>query len=405
MKLLTGLLAGAALCVPVGIAYAAAFDDDVAFLKKHVDTVVLSDAEGKAQVAVCGAYQGRVMTSTAQGEKGASFGWVNRELIASGEKRPHINVYGGEDRFWMGPEGGQFAIFFKKGAPKFDLENWQTPAAIDTEAFETVNVTKDRAQFKRVAQFPNYSGTVFDVQVDRTIQLMDRTAAEKALNAPVPASLSMVAYASENVLTNKGAEAWKPETGLLSIWILGMFNASPKTTVAIPFAKGSEAERGPAVNDAYFGKVPADRLKVGEGVLYFRGDAQYRSKIGLSPQRALPIMGSYDPVLGALTLIVYTKPDGAKDYVNSMWELQDKPFAGDVVNSYNDGPPAPGKKGLGAFYEIESSSPAAALAPNASIKHVHQTFHFQGKEADLDALAKKTLGVSLKDIQTAFASK
>jgi hypothetical protein len=27
---------------------------------------------------------------------------------------PHINVFGGEDRFWLGPEGGQFSIFFAK---------------------------------------------------------------------------------------------------------------------------------------------------------------------------------------------------------------------------------------------------------------------------------------------------
>ena len=42
------------------------------------------------------------------------------DIIASGKTQPHINVYGGEDRFWLGPEGGQFSIFFAKDA-KFDL--------------------------------------------------------------------------------------------------------------------------------------------------------------------------------------------------------------------------------------------------------------------------------------------
>ena len=65
-----------------------------------------------------------------------------------------------------------------------------------------------------------------------------------------------------------------------------MFKPAPRTTVVIPFEPGPEAERGPLVNDAYFGKVPPDRLVVSDGVLFFKGDGQHRSKIGLSPQRA-----------------------------------------------------------------------------------------------------------------------
>ena len=29
--------------------------------------------------------------------------------------KEHVNVFGGEDRFWLGPEGGQYSIFFVKG--------------------------------------------------------------------------------------------------------------------------------------------------------------------------------------------------------------------------------------------------------------------------------------------------
>jgi len=75
------------------------------------------------------------------------------------------------------------------------------------------------------------------------------------------------------------------------------------------------------------------------------------------------------------------------------------PFRGDVVNSYNDGPPAPGAKPLGPFYELETSSPAAALAPGRSLTHVHRTFHFQGERAGLDALARALLGVSLDEVE------
>jgi hypothetical protein len=108
------------------------FGQDVAFLQKHADAIVLADPTGQAKVAVVPAYQGRVMTSSADGDKGFSFGWINYELIAAGKPQPHITPYGGEDRFWMGPEGGQFAIFFAKGK-KFVFDDWQTPAIIDTE--------------------------------------------------------------------------------------------------------------------------------------------------------------------------------------------------------------------------------------------------------------------------------
>jgi hypothetical protein len=87
-----------------------------------------------------------------------------------------------------------------------------------------------------------------------------------------------------------------------------------------------------------------------------------------------------------------------------MWELQKEPYAGDVVNSYNDGPPAPGKPPLGGFDEIETSSPAAELAPGRDMVHTHRTFHFVGEPDALDPIARKVLGVSLADVATSLPS-
>lgn len=378
------------------------FKDDLAFLQAHARPIVLSAPDGRAQVIVSPDLQGRVMTSTAAGPDGLSFGWINRELLASGVNNPHMNAFGGEDRFWLGPEGGQFSIFFKKGDP-FDLDHWWTPPPVNEGPFEVASQARDRVHFREVMRLVNYSGAEFEVEVNREVRLLgaDEVA---ALGVPVPAGVQMVAYASENILTNAGPEAWTKETGLLSIWILGMFNPSPGTTIVIPFRPGPEAELGPAVNDAYFGQVPADRLVVreDEGVLFFRGDGEYRSKIGLSPRRAKPFAGSYDARNGVLTIVHLTIPAGAADYVNSMWEIQEEPFAGDVVNSYNDGPAAPGAKPLGPFYELESSSPAAALEPGGTLKHVHTTMHFQGPRKALDRIARQVLGVGLAEIEEVF---
>ena len=121
---------------------AASFGDDAAFLKSHTELIVLSDEKGQAKVAVAPGWQGRVMTSTAGADAGPSFGWINRELIASGKLLPHMNAFGGEDRFWMGPEGGQFSIFFAKGA-KFEFNDWFTPAVFDSnlESFHVIYLT------------------------------------------------------------------------------------------------------------------------------------------------------------------------------------------------------------------------------------------------------------------------
>jgi hypothetical protein len=378
-----------------------AFNGDVAFLQKHTDVVVLMDQSGQGRVAVLPKMQGRVMTTTAAGPNGYSFGWINRELVAAGKPAQHMNAYGGEDRFWLGPEGGQFSIFFDKGVP-FDLEHWYTPAPVDTEAWDLVSKSGQAAVLRKTMQVKNYSGTVFDLRAEREVRVLERDAALKSLSATAGADVKMVAYESNNKVVNLGKEPWKRETGLLSIWILGMFNPSPEITIVVPFVAGPEDQLGPVANDTYFGKVPADRLAVKDGVLFFSGDGKYRSKIGLSPRRAKTVLGSYDAVNGVLTVVQYNKPEGVQDYVNSMWQIQDQPYRGDVVNSYNDGPPAPGTKPLGPFYELETSSPAAALAPGQSILHTHRTVHFAGSEAQLDPIAKTTLGVTIAQIKSAL---
>jgi len=375
------------------------WEQDIEVLKKHTDVIVLSDDSGAGQVAVVPGYQGRVMTSTTDGK--VSFGWINHELITSGELQQHINAYGGEERFWLGPEGGQFSIFFKAGDP-FDWAHWQVPAVLDTEPFTVVSQRRDQAVFQGSAQLTNYSGTPLAIQLDRTVTLMDAADAGRLLEVSAPDTVKVLGFQTENRLTNVGDGQWTRETGALGIWMLGMFNRSEEAVVVMPFEPGPENELGPKVNDEYFGKVPSDRLIVKDDVLFFKVDDPYRSKIGLSPKRAKPVLGSYDGASSVLTVLQYTKPEGAEQYVNSMWKIQDDPFSGDVVNSYNDGPPEPGAEPFGPFYEMESSSPVAFLKPNESITHVQRTFHLQGEQRDLDAIAQAVLGVGIDEIKNAF---
>jgi Family of unknown function (DUF6786) len=388
---------------PVTSARAAGFDADIAFLRQHTQVVVLADPSGSAQVAVAPAYQGRVMTSTTGGSDAPSFGWIGRVAIASGKRQPHMNVFGGEDRFWLGPEGGQFALYFKPGDP-FDLDHWQVPAPIDWGAWDIVGQSATEVRFRKPMTLVNYTRTQMTVDVDRTVRLLSSDDVARLLGVSPGSAVRTVAFESSNTVTNAGNTEWKPDTGLVSVWILGMFNPSTDTTIVLPFTPGPESTLGPIVNDAYFGKVPADRLTITPSAVFFRGDGQYRTKIGLSPSRALETAGSYDASGHVLTLVQYSRPADATRYVNSMWEIQREPYRGDVINSYNDGPPEPGKAPLGPFFELETSSPALALAPAQQHTHVHRTFHFVGAEADLERLTRATIKVGLDELKNAFPS-
>lgn len=373
------------------------FEDVVKFVDRSSRLIVLSDDSSGASVAVWPDKQGRVLTSSDR-PKGRSYGWVNHDLIASGKVQQHFNAYGGEDRLWIGPEGGQFSVFFTAKAP-FDLDHWYTPPPVDTEPFEVVHQTKTSVSLRSEFTLTNYSGTQFHVRVDREVRLLPAEQIWRDLHVTKMPGVKLVGFESENRMTNLAASAWSKSTGLLSLWILGQFNASPSARIILPIRAGSNAELGIPVTTDYFGTVPADRIAVKPSAVIFKADAQYRSKLGLSPRRAKGTLGSYDPQNHLLTIVQYSQPEHETDYVNSAWRIQQDPFSGDVANCYNDGPPAPGKPQMGDFYEMESSSPAKALVSRASVQHVHRTIHIVGAEKQLDVIARAALGVSLDQVQ------
>jgi hypothetical protein len=367
------------------------FASDVAFLSRSGSVKVLESPSG-GRVAVSAQYQCRVMTSAVEPE-GASLGFVNRSFIEEGKTGTQFDNYGGEDRFWLGPEGGQFALYFPPGKP-FTFAHWQTPRGMQEEAWEAKDASATSVIFVRRMELTNYAGTNFSIGVERKVSLVSPDEAGDRLGIALPQGVKWVGFTTANTITNLGKVAWTEPKGLVSVWILGMFTPIPGTRVIVPFEKNAGGE---IVNDRYFGKVPADRLTVrsSDGFLLFRCDGQYRSKIGIGPARAKPMLGSYSEEGKLLTIVLYSKPAAATRYVNSMWEQQKEPYGGDVINSYNDGPTEPGKASLGGFYEIESSSPAAALRAGEKLTHLHQTFHFSGPRDALDAIARRALGVSL----------
>ena len=279
----------------------------------------------------------------------------------------------------------------------FTFDNWYVPPSLDIEAFDLVKKSNKEAQFKKNIQLTNYSGTNFNLEVNRKIKLLSKDEVELLVGAELGNSIKAIGFESENTVTNIGKSNWTKNSGLLSIWILSMLQANDQTTVFVPYKVGDSASLGKIVTDDYFGKLNDTRLKVKDGYLLFKADAKQRSKIGISPKRALAMAASFDAQNKVLTIIQYTQPNQQVDYVNSLWEKQLNPFSGDAMNAYSDGPI--NNQQMGQFYEVESSSPALSLAPGASQIHRQKTIHLKGSINDLDSIAHKLFGISVNEMK------
>ncbi len=380
------------------------------FLVSHTKVVQLTGENGE-RVAICPEYQGRVMTSSTSDADGLSHGWINRKFITGGADDKHFNNYGGEDRLWLGPEGGQFSLWFAPGASQ-TLANWYTPQALNDGAYQiTSKDTDPHYRLSRRMRFQNASRTVFDLEVHREIHLQKihhfgKLFGSEAQSAVTEGKLRMVGFQTINMVVNRGT-AMSRDKGLIAIWSLGQFPAGPRTSIIIPYKSDDDPALGPIVNADYFGAVPPDRLRVNSQAIWFVGDGEFRSKIGVSQARVKPVAGSIDLENGVLTLVHFSMPDDPAKYgyVNNNWGKQKEPYQGDVFNSYNDGPPEPGKPALGGFYELESLSPAAQLPTGKSIMHTQSTFHIEGDKSTLARVAKAALGVDIKVDEVASGNR
>lgn len=372
------------------------FGYDLQFLEKQ-DSALVVLMDGESQVIVSPKYQAKVFTSTANGKQGLSFGWINYK--AFGKLDAHMNAYGGENRLWLGPEGGKFSLFFKPNT-KMVFENWKTPAPIDTESWNVK--TKDSltvTMYKEMTML-NYKGTYLNLRVDRTIKILPRQEIFRRTGITENDVVKAVGYQTNNILTNKGDQEWTATTGMPCIWILDMFKPSPATAIVVPFQNASDEDFSKIATTNYFGEIPVNRLKHNNSTLVFKADGKSRGKLGIVANKAKHMAGSYDGENKVLTIILFDV-DGHARYLNQEWNTIKPSFSGDAVNAYNDGPLADGTQ-MGPFYEIESVSQAAFLKPGDSISHSHVVFHFTGDEKALNEIAVSMLSITLEEINKSF---
>jgi hypothetical protein len=372
------------------------FGYDLNFLRRSDSVIVLNSKDGNGQVIVSPKYQAKVFTSTADGLNGKSFGWINYETFAATSLDAHMNAYGGEDRLWLGPEGGKFALFFKPHR-KMEFANWHTPTAFDFESWKLTSHTDKKASLSKSTRVMNYAGIIFNLAIVRDIEILEPADVKKLLGIDFDSKIKLVAFSTTNTIVNTSYFAWDKQTGAPCLWNLDMFSPSAKTVVVVPYNNNNT---GKIATTDYFGQIPPDRVKYNNGILLFKADGKSRGKLGMPPNRAKTLAGSYDAENNVLTIALFDL-DPKATYLNQEWRTDKNPFTGDAVNAYNDGPLANGSQ-MGPFYEIESVSPAAFLKPNEGLTHKHSVFHFSGDKDELNQISLKTLGISLQDIQVAF---
>lgn len=375
------------------------FGYDLNYLSAKDSLVVLTGQDHLSQVIVSPGYQAKVFTSTAEGLEGKSLGYLNYKALDSKEINEHMNGYGGENRFWLGPEGGRYSVYFKPGTEQV-YDNWHTPRPIDIEPWEVVSSSQQSVQMKKDMEVLNYQGKLLNLRVDREITLMEPAEIREKLGINPGGQVKSVAYQTKNRITNLNDFAWTKETGTICIWMLDMFNTAPRSLTIVPFHTGDEKQLGKIATTDYFGEIPADRLKIKEELLFLKTDGNSRNKLGVNGMRAKSIAGNYDPDSKRLTITTFdVDPNGV--YLNQEWNPEKNPLTGDALNAYNDGPLEDGSI-MGPFLEVESASPAAFLKPGESLGHNHAVFHFVGEEKDLTTITSALFGISIQEIKAVF---
>jgi hypothetical protein len=375
---------------------------DAEFLRDLVPSAIpLSIEKEGTQVWVSPNHQGRILAVEAPFLRGANPVWIHRGALSETTLREKFNPFGGADRIWFGPEAGPFGFFFDPGVVPGTPGGWRAPAALDREALPLVRRSVESAFFKRHMELVNHAGTCFALDLEREIRILSKQEALRELPALKGFSGDLMAYESRNRVTNVGSAPWVPEKGLPSIWIIGLFEAGEKTVAMLPLSKEGQRLGLQALNRGAFAAIAEDRLRFHEGTVFFRADGAARGKIGLAPQHTNGFAGAYDPERGVLTLIQFSPLVAGVPYVNTAWDDHSDPYAGDAVNIYNGHPNQINLRGQG-FFELESSSPALALAPGEHHLHVHRTFHFAGSAEDLGPVFATFLNTQPATASTVF---
>ncbi|WP_298487642.1 DUF6786 family protein [uncultured Maribacter sp.] len=368
------------------------FAEDLEVINSVTSPVILKD--GERQIVVSSDFQGRVFTSTSQGLNGMSNGWFNKKILLSDSVLVNRSKLGGEGRIWFGPDQGPNTIFFDIDKVSGEQKH-AAPKDLDTLSFKIVQQSSMAVTLQNKLRIKNLKGFQFFIDVKRNIEILKEDYVADFLGDSFFNELSFVGYKTNTKMTNVGEQDWSKESGLISLWDLGCYHPTPKTTVIIPLKENPENAT------VYFTEIDSSRIVIKNNFLFYKADANYLNKIGTLAEYTLPYFGSYSPELNSLTIVKFSFNSLDKEYVNAHPVNVENQYRGDVINVFNDG--VWNNVGpFGPFYELETSSPAKELKVGESISHFQEVYHFNGSEAELNKISEKIFGIKLKTVQDAL---
>ncbi|WP_109832103.1 DUF6786 family protein [Reichenbachiella versicolor] len=362
------------------------YSTDKKLIENKTELIELYNNDGQSRILIAPAYQGRVLASTLNCTKGQTIGWLNRTELT--KDTVHGGQVGGEDRLWFGPLGSQFSFYYQQIEPIHE-DNWLVPDSFNNVAYEVIEQSNEHVKMKQDFLLQNFVGTEFDIEVYREVELLQPDNLNSYLEAEIPEGLNAVAFESRHQMINSGDSTWRKETGLVGLWSLGMFPGTDETTVYVPLKYDL------SLSDIfqYFEIDNTDILSIKDKLLSFKADGLLRSKFGIPSQYAPELIASYSKDRKLLTVVQYQQTEDSL-YYNGHVSVQENPYDGEIVTSYNNGPLDQTYAEERTFYELESQSAMRELAPGDTLTHYHRTFHFSGEFKDLKELAKR-IGIQL----------
>lgn len=363
------------------------------------DGFVLTGRNNQSVVLVAPNLAGRVMATSFDGEQGEINGFVDARAFKEGMRDIWDN-WGGEERYWLGPEGGQFGLMFQ--GKKNCFANYSVPPGFNKQEYIVTEHAGSGNSLTMQASFTlrNAAGTHFSLACTRRITALD----ECPYAVGAGSAVESVGFESASSIVNMGPNAWTKETGCLAHWHLGQFLPGPRVIAIIPFRQGAIAD--PPVREDYFrdfcigGKMPPERYWIRDGFVLFRADGKCRTKIGQNRSRATGLLGSYNLETDEIILLEYDFYPNL-EYAASYWYEQPEPFHGDCISFSAEGPDEEGGPD-GRCYELEAMSPALLLAPDQCFTFRTRTMHIRGPRAAMAAICRRHLGPEISTLE-AFA--
>ena len=371
-------------------------------------SVLLQGEDKKKVVVVAPGLAGRVLCSGFDGIEGDTESCLYPVEIKKGVTQSGRGgtwaAFGGEERLWFAPEGGIFGLFYRTGEPQI-FKNYLVPEPLNSALFRVIGQNGKSVTLTTPLNLVNYRGNQIDLEVVRTIELVD----DCPYTLGYADKVEFVGFESKTCAKNIGRKPLTKQTGTVAVWTLGEFWARDHSVVILPFRPGPDSELGEPLNTTYFKTDMIDTTQSPEGYPYnnywnveddfalIKANGGVRTKIEMSPKRALGKMASINLANFTMTVVefrIYPR----MDYVASYWlPYEGNPFEGAAISIFVETKAS----GFPPIYELETISPALFLQPNEQYCHISRTYHLRGDKDAVMEICEKNFNADFQTL-TAF---